>query len=205
MFICTCICVYIYIYICRYVRTCISMYICMYIYIHTCIYIYMYIYICIHVCTYIYIYACIYIHIYVTIHVYMFSRKAAYQRPLPCQQMFVEIVDLLGRPSKHFYKGLARFATNPEEKANMKELVEERYQEALSQHTRCGTLILRLKMCDISDKLLQEFEAHSKLTEQVFDLHAYNHVQFPVVEHQTLVNLLTKQFVCFSTRFVYLP
>jgi sulfite reductase alpha subunit-like flavoprotein len=46
-------------------------------------------------------------------------RKIAYQRPLPAQQMFVEIVDLLGRPSKHFYKGLGRFAQDPEEKARL--------------------------------------------------------------------------------------
>merc|ERR1719217_293826 len=46
-------------------------------------------------------------------------RKVSYQRPLPVYQMFSEIVDIFGRPNKFFYKSLARFATDPAEKAEL--------------------------------------------------------------------------------------
>jgi len=46
-------------------------------------------------------------------------RKVAYQRPIPVHQMFSEVMDIFGRPNKFFYKGLARFATDPKEKAEL--------------------------------------------------------------------------------------
>jgi sulfite reductase alpha subunit-like flavoprotein len=46
-------------------------------------------------------------------------RKAAYRRPLSVQQIFTEVVDIEGRPNKFFYKELAKFAVDPEEKAKL--------------------------------------------------------------------------------------
>jgi len=61
-------------------------------------------------------------------------RKASYQRPLSVQQIFMEIVDVFGRPSKHFYKDLGRFAQDPTEKAKL-ELIAGDSAEGKQAHT----------------------------------------------------------------------
>ncbi|CAD7948280.1 unnamed protein product [Amoebophrya sp. A120] len=54
------------------------------------------------------------------------KRKAmAFRRPLTVMQMFTEIIDILGRPNKHFYKNLARFATDEKEKKELQLLIED--------------------------------------------------------------------------------
>jgi len=52
-------------------------------------------------------------------------RRVAYRRPLSVQQIFTEVVDILGRPTKHFYKGLGRFATDPTEKEELDLIVSD--------------------------------------------------------------------------------
>jgi len=52
-------------------------------------------------------------------------RRVSYRRPLDAMQIFTEVVDILGRPSRHFYKGLARFATDPKEKQELEMLVSD--------------------------------------------------------------------------------
>ena len=39
-------------------------------------------------------------------------RQASYRHPMTAQQIFSEVVDILGRPSKNFYKDLLKFATD---------------------------------------------------------------------------------------------
>jgi homodimeric pyruvate:ferredoxin (flavodoxin) oxidoreductase len=46
-------------------------------------------------------------------------RKAAYRKPVTYKQLFEEVVDILGRPNKYFYKQLAKFARNPSEQAEL--------------------------------------------------------------------------------------
>eukprot|EP00397_Hematodinium_sp_SG-2012_P000320 GEMP01000320.1.p1 GENE.GEMP01000320.1~~GEMP01000320.1.p1 ORF type:complete len:1805 (+),score=426.97 GEMP01000320.1:80-5494(+) len=52
-------------------------------------------------------------------------RHSAYRRPLTIRQVFTEVVDILGRPSKHFYKGLARFAADYDEKVQLEKLISD--------------------------------------------------------------------------------
>jgi homodimeric pyruvate:ferredoxin (flavodoxin) oxidoreductase len=52
-------------------------------------------------------------------------RQDSYRRPMTIEHVFTEIVDVLGRPNKHFYKGLARFATDAKEKEQLSLLVTD--------------------------------------------------------------------------------
>jgi sulfite reductase alpha subunit-like flavoprotein len=52
-------------------------------------------------------------------------REAAYRRPLPIKQIFEEVVDILGRPNKHFYNFLAKFAVDPKEQTQLKLLASD--------------------------------------------------------------------------------
>jgi sulfite reductase alpha subunit-like flavoprotein len=52
-------------------------------------------------------------------------RASAYRRPLTTRQIFTEIVDLFGRPTRSFYKQLAKFAVDPKEKAELDLLVSD--------------------------------------------------------------------------------
>jgi homodimeric pyruvate:ferredoxin (flavodoxin) oxidoreductase len=52
-------------------------------------------------------------------------RQASYRRPLTTRQIFTEVVDLFGRPTKSFYKELAKFAVDPAEKAEIDMLISD--------------------------------------------------------------------------------
>lgn len=59
-------------------------------------------------------------HVKVTPNKIVDARRAqSYRRPMPQSQIFEEVVDILGRPNKFFYKELAKFATDPAQKAEL--------------------------------------------------------------------------------------
>jgi len=49
-------------------------------------------------------------------------KKAICLRPRKVSQIFEEVLDIFGRPTKSFYKSLSRFATNPEESSELKSI-----------------------------------------------------------------------------------
>jgi len=64
-------------------------------------------------------------------------RQDAYVRPRSLEQIFTEVVDILGRPNKYFYKNLSRFAVDEKEK-NELELIasdggKEKYAELVEE------------------------------------------------------------------------
>ena len=85
----------------------------------------------------------------------------SYRRPLTLQQIFTEVVDILGRPNKHFYKNLAKFATDPKEKAELKKLVgddeeSKKAYKALTDET--------VTYVDILNKLGTQYQAYDVLS-----------------------------------------
>jgi len=52
-------------------------------------------------------------------------REAAFRRPLTTEQIFTEVLDVFGRPNKHFYKQLAKFAANESEKEELTKIVSD--------------------------------------------------------------------------------
>merc|ERR1712188_195027 len=55
------------------------------------------------------------------------------------KQVFTDVLDIFGRPSKNFLKQLAKFATDPQEKAELELLVSdegaEKYGKEISEET----------------------------------------------------------------------
>ena len=52
-------------------------------------------------------------------------RAQSFKHPMTTTQLFGEVVDILGRPSKNFYKQLRKFATDPKEQAELDLLISE--------------------------------------------------------------------------------
>ena len=52
-------------------------------------------------------------------------RAAAFKHPMNANQLFGEVVDILGRPNKNFYKQLRKFATDANEQAELDLLVSD--------------------------------------------------------------------------------
>jgi len=52
------------------------------------------------------------------------ARKVdAFKKPLTVTQLFVEVIDVLGRPTRRFYESMAQFASDPAEKEAIKKLL----------------------------------------------------------------------------------
>ncbi len=52
-------------------------------------------------------------------------REVSYRHPMSAVQIFSEVVDILGRPNKFFYKQLAKFAVDPKEKTELETIVSD--------------------------------------------------------------------------------
>lgn len=74
-------------------------------------------------------------------------RQMAYVDQRPLQQIFEEVVDILGRPNKGFYKELAKFASDKSEQAKLQLIASEdgkEHYQALSQETVTYAEVFRM-------------------------------------------------------------
>jgi sulfite reductase alpha subunit-like flavoprotein len=67
-------------------------------------------------------------------------KNEMFEQPLFLRQVFEEVLDVLGRPSKAFLKQLAKFASDPKEKAELEELVSEEGGEKYASEIAAETL-----------------------------------------------------------------
>jgi len=63
-----------------------------------------------------------------------------FEKPIHLRQAFEEVMDIFGRPSKGFIKELAKFATDPKEKADMEHLLTEEGSEKYAKEIGAETL-----------------------------------------------------------------
>ena len=90
-------------------------------------------------------------------------RKVSYQRPMPVWQMFAEVMDIFGRPNKFFFKSLSRFATNPEEKAEL-ELIAGDTEEGKQKYVDMATETYTF------EEVLQKFPSAKPPLEQLLGM-----------------------------------
>jgi len=67
-------------------------------------------------------------------------KNAMFDEPLFLNQVFEEVLDIFGRPSKNFLKELAKFATNPAEKAEMELLISDEGADRYASEIAAETL-----------------------------------------------------------------
>ena len=80
-------------------------------------------------------------------------RQMAYVDQRPLQQIFEEVVDILGRPNKGFYKELAKFASDKSEQAKLQLIASEdgkEHYQALSQETVTYAEVFRMSKKEYS-------------------------------------------------------
>ena len=82
-------------------------------------------------------------------------------------------------------------------KAEVKEECAEWMARCVEQSTRSRTFCLKLKNHDLSDKMIDQFEQHSKLMDAVFRRHAYR--QFPCVYIYICMYIHTYVYICIYT------
>merc|ERR1712151_513943 len=68
------------------------------------------------------------------------GKNAMFEQPLLLRQVFEEVLDIFGRPSKAFLKQLAKFATDPKRKADLDMLISDAGAERYASEVAAETL-----------------------------------------------------------------